>query len=225
MALPPPCSSHLRPAASRSLSSTKPSPSLHAAPSFRHGSVRGPCPVSSSGAGRPPRPRRGRGSSAARRTRERTRSERLMPSASATSCAPVLSSGAMRTKSLSGYRSTSLTPLRSRRWPAQPAPEGSGGSPAARPARPRGAAAGGAPAGPGGCRGWAAGRCSWRRAHGTGYLLTQWLTSFSGLRSQLSRRGCAVRITARRASSFMACSLASGRPGSSGAFARVGSAT
>lgn len=139
-----------------------------------------------------------------------------MPSASATSCAPVLSSGAMRTKSLSGYRSTSLTPLRSRRRPAQPAPEGSGGSPAAQPARPRGAAAGGAPAGPGerparcpgGRRGRAAGRCSWRCAHGTGYLLTQWLTSLPGFRFQLSRRGCAARITARRASSFMACSLA-----------------
>ena len=51
-----------------------------------------------------------------------------------------------------------------------------------------------------------AGRCSWRCAHGMGYLLTQWLTSLLSFRSRLSRRWCAARITARRASSFMACS-------------------
>ena len=156
------------------------------------------------------------GSAAARRTRERTRSERLMPSRSATSWARALSSGARRTKSLSGYRSTSLTPLRSRRRPSRTAPEGSGGSPAAQPARLRGVAAGGAPAGPGerparcpeGRRARAAGLCSGRCAYGTGYLLIQWLASLFGFRLQLSRRGCAARIMARRASSFMACSLA-----------------
>lgn len=51
-----------------------------------------------------------------------------------------------------------------------------------------------------------AGRCSWRCAHGMGYSLTQWLTSLLSFRSRLSHRGCAARIMARRASSFMVCS-------------------
>lgn len=180
------------------------------------GHAQGAPGVEQDGTGRRDRPRASSGSAAARRTRERTRSERLMSSRSATSWARALSPGARRTKSLSGYRSTSLTPLRSRRRPSRTAPEGSGGSPAAQPARLRGAAAGGAPAGPGerqarcpeGRRGSAAGRCSGRCAHGTGYLLIQWLASLFGSRLQLSRRGCAARIMARRASSFMACSLA-----------------
>lgn len=49
--------------------------------------------------------------------------------------------------------------------------------------------------------------------------------SLAGFRFQLSRRGCAAHITARRASSFMAYSLASGCPGPSGSLARVGFAT